>query len=184
MPDQSSPTIIRENSDLSLLDLQHLVAYLKAHVTELPFNFDTIATDLGWSVDRVQNLFLVIRDLYGLFRHQEQAVAARLDAIYEPKSDPHAPITLELTVTELRSLVDVHFLTAKHPQSILTLQQIPRFHHLILTYHPLFAQDVDGWLLSEGGKAIATQFHKYQRLHMIPEEIRAENIAVKVITQN
>ncbi|MHA1675498.1 MAG: hypothetical protein ACTSYI_17945 [Promethearchaeota archaeon] len=83
-------------------------------------------------------------------------------------------------MTELRSLVDIHFLTAKHPHSILTLQQIPRFHHLILTYSPLFAQDVDGWLLSACGKTIAAQFHKYQRLHMIPEEISAENIVIKV----
>ncbi|MHA1674301.1 MAG: hypothetical protein ACTSYI_11830 [Promethearchaeota archaeon] len=182
MQDHSSSRVQRENSDLSMLDLQHLIGYLKAHVTEIPFNFGKIAEDLSWPVDRVQKLFLIIRDLYGLFRHQEQAVAERLDALYEPKTDPHAPMSLELTVTELRSLVDVNFLTAKHPQSILIFQQIPRFHHLILTYPPLFAQDVDGWLLSDAGKTIANQFHKYQRLHMIPEEISADNIVVKIIS--
>ncbi|MCF2139961.1 MAG: hypothetical protein K9W44_07900 [Candidatus Lokiarchaeota archaeon] len=172
-----------ELSNLSLEHFSHLVSYLKSHVKDIPFNFSTIAGDLGWSIDRVHAMFMLIRDLYQLFRVQEEELAQKMNNLYILKNDPSTPITLKMTEQQLQDLVDFHFLTSKRPQSLITLQKIPRLHQLILDYPPLFHQveGKGGWELNESGKMVSEQFKRFQRVHIIPENIIAKTIFIEII---
>lgn len=185
MPDFSIQSIISgKPNDVSLEEFHALINYLKVHIHDIPFNFSTIAHDLHWPEARIHSFFLIIRDLYQLFRLQENEIATRMTAVYEPKLDPHVPKQISMAIAELQSLVDCHFLTARAPQSMLTLQEIPRFHHLILDYGMLFAQEAEGWVLSEEGEQIAIQFHRYQRLHMVPDQLIGDGFVVQVIEES
>lgn len=84
-------------------------------------------------------------------------------------------------MSELQDLVDFHFLTDKNPQSLITLQKIPRLHRLLLNYPPLFQQvKGKGWCLSEAGKKTAVQFQQFQKLHVIPESIVVKGMIIEI----
>lgn len=175
----------RKSDDTSLEHFSQLVSYLKTHLKQIPFNFTTIAQDLNWPVDRVHEMFLIIRDLYQLFRAQENILAEKMNELYLPKNDSGEPITLKLSINELQDLVDFHFLTSKAPQSLITLQKLPRLHKLMLNYPPLFRQEKGkGWCLSGAGKKAAVQFQQFQKLHVVPESIVVKGIIIEIEQNN
>lgn len=170
-----------QSENASLEHFTVLISYLKSHLEQIPFNFTTIAKDLSWPQERVHDMFLLIREIYQIFRAQENVLAEKMNELYVPKNNEREPITLKLSMIELQNLVDFHFLTSKAPQSLITLQKIPRLHKLMLNY-PAFFQQVKGmgWYLSEAGKKAAVQFQQFQRLHVVPESIVVKGMIIEI----